>query len=804
MPKDEIGKTTGVGASVKRREDVRFLTGSGRYTDDIEVAGQAHVYFLRSSVAHGKLNGMNADAAKAMPGVLGIFTGEDFAEIGGIPCGWQITSRDGDVMKEPKHPVLAHGKVRHVGDPIAAVVAESLAEARDAAEAIEVDIDDLGAVIDMKAAIAGDAPAVHDEAPDNICYDWGFVEENREAVDEAIKGAHHVTTLELVNNRLIANPMEPRVAIGSWDQSSDESTLYTTSQNPHVIRLLMGAFVLGIPEHKLRVVAPDVGGGFGSKIFHYAEEAFCTWAAKKLRRPVKWCSDRSEAFVTDAHGRDHVTKIELALDKDGKFLAIRTDTLANMGAYLSTFAPSIPTWLHGTLMAGNYTTPLIYCNVKAVFTNTVPVDAYRGAGRPEATYQLERVIDKAARETGVDPIELRRRNFIAADAFPYQTPVAVAYDTGDYHGTMDKMVEIADLAGFAGRKTASESQGKLRGLGICSYIEACGIAPSNLVGQLGARAGLFESATVRVNAAGGIVVMTGSHSHGQGHETTFPQVIAEMFGMDESMIDIVHGDTARTPMGMGTYGSRSIAVGGSAMVRAAEKIIAKAKRIASHLMEASVEDVEFANGVFTVAGTDKTVDFGSVALAAYVPHNYPLENIEPGLEETAFYDPSNFTYPSGAYACEVEVDPETGVVKVAAFSAADDFGNVINPMVVEGQVHGGVAQGIGQALMEAAVYDEDGQLVSGSYMDYTMPRADDMPMFKVDHSSVTPCTHNPLGVKGCGEAGAIGAPAAVVNAVLDALNSAGHDVPHIDMPLTPVKVWAAIHGAPARGAQAAE
>ncbi|MEX2520001.1 MAG: xanthine dehydrogenase family protein molybdopterin-binding subunit [Paracoccaceae bacterium] len=790
-----MAKDSGIGASIKRREDVRFLTGTGNYTDDININGQAYAYFLRSSIAHGKLNGVDTAAAAAMPGVLRVFTGADFAEVGGIPCGWQITSRDGEVMKEPRHPVLALGKVRHVGDPIAAVVATSLAAARDAAEAIEVDIEELPAVIDMKAAIAGAAGSVHEEAPDNICYDWGFVEENREAVDQAIKGAHHVTTLELVNNRLIANPMEPRVAIGDFNRASGDSTLYTTSQNPHVIRLLMGAFVLGIPEHKLRVIAPDVGGGFGTKIFHYAEEAFCTFAAKALNKAVKWTCDRSEAFISDAHGRDHVTRIELALDAEGKFLAVRTATLANMGAYLSTFAPSVPTWLHGTLMAGTYTTPLIYCNVKAIFTNTVPVDAYRGAGRPEATFQLERVVDQAARELGIDPIELRRRNFIPKDAYPYQTPVAVAYDTGDYHATMDKLVEIADLSGFAARKAESASKGKLRGLGISSYIEACGIAPSNLVGQLGARAGLFESATVRVNAAGGIVVMTGSHSHGQGHETTFPQVIAEMFGMPEEMVDIVHGDTARTPMGMGTYGSRSIAVGGSAMVRAAEKIIAKAKRIASHMMEAAVEDVEFANGVFSVAGTDKKLDFAAVALAAYVPHNYPLESIEPGLEETAFYDPSNFTYPAGAYAAEVEVDPETGVVEVLAFSAADDFGNVINPMIVSGQVHGGIAQGIGQALRESAVYDSDGQLISGSYMDYAMPRADDLPMFAVDHSCQTPCTHNPLGVKGCGEAGAIGSPPALVNAVLDALNSGGVNIAHIDMPLSPSRVWAAIQSA---------
>ncbi|MAM61230.1 MAG: carbon monoxide dehydrogenase [Maritimibacter sp.] len=780
----------GIGASTKRREDIRFLSGTGRYTDDLNRPGQAYVFFLRSNVAHGKIKSINTDDAAAMPGVARIFTGADFEGVGGIPCGWQVTDKHGQPMQEPAHPVLAQGKVRHVGDPIAAVVADTAEQARDAAEAIEVDIEDLPAVIDMKKAVEEGAPKVHDDLTSNLCYDWGFVEENKDAVEQAFQDAAHVTTLELVNNRLIANPMEPRVAIGDYDPAGDMSTLYTTSQNPHVIRLLMGAFVLGIPEHKLRVVSPDVGGGFGTKIFHYAEEAFCTFAARALKRPVKWTSSRSEAFMSDAHGRDHVSTIQLALDADNNFTALRTDTYANMGAYLSTFAPSVPTWLHGVLMAGNYKTPLIYVNVKAVFTNTVPVDAYRGAGRPEATYQLERVIDKAARELGVDPIALRRQNFITE--FPYATPVAVEYDTGDYHATMDKLEEIADLSGFEARLAESKSRGKLRGLGVNCYIEACGIAPSNLVGQLGARAGLYESATVRVNATGGLVVMTGSHSHGQGHETAFPQVIAEMIGIDASMVEIVHGDTANAPMGMGTYGSRSLAVGGSAMVRATEKIIAKAKKIAAHLLEASEGDIELKDGAFSVAGTDKSVAWGDVTLAAYVPHNYPLEVIEPGLEETAFYDPNNFTYPSGAYACEVEVDPDTGKATIERFAAADDFGNIVNPMIVDGQVHGGIAQGIGQALLEGCVYDEDGQLLTGSYMDYAMPRADDVPYYHVDHSCQTPCTHNPLGVKGCGEAGAIGSPPAVVNAVVDALQRNGSSITHIDMPLSPSRVWAAM------------
>ena len=786
MPKDH-----GIGASPKRREDVRFLTGKGQYTDDINLHGQTYVHFLRSDVAHGIIKSIDTSAAESMPGVVRIFTGADFEGVGGLPCGWQVTDRHGQPMQEPGHPVLARGKVRHVGDPIAAIIAETKEQARDAAEAIGLDIEELPAVVDMVSALAPDAPKVHDELTSNLCYDWGFVEENKAAVDEAFQKAAHVTTLELINNRLVANPMEPRVAVGDYNQANDESTLYTTSQNPHVIRLLMGAFVLGIPEHKLRVVAPDVGGGFGTKIFHYAEEAFVTFASRQIRRPVKWTSTRSEAFMSDAHGRDHKTKIELALDADNNFMAIRTDTYANMGAYLSTFAPSVPTWLHGTLMAGNYKTPLIYVNVKAVFTNTVPVDAYRGAGRPEATFQLERLVDKAARELGVDPIALRRQNFITQ--FPYATPVAVEYDTGDYVATMDRMEEIMDLSGFEARRKASEAKGKWRGLGVNCYIEACGIAPSNLVGQLGARAGLYDAATVRVNATGSISVMVGAHSHGQGHETTFPQVIAEMIGIDESQVDIVHGDSSKIPFGMGTYGSRSLAVCGSAMVRAAEKVIRKAKKIAAHLLEASEADIELKDGKFSVAGTDKECAWGDVTLAAYVPHNYPLEDIEPGLEETAFYDPANFTYPSGAYACEVEVDPETGKVTIEKFAAADDFGNVVNPMIVEGQVHGGIAQGIGQALLEAAVYDENGQLQSASYMDYAMPRADDLPFYIVDHSCCTPCTHNPLGVKGCGEAGAIGSPPAVVNAVIDALASGGKNVPHIDMPLTPHRVWKAIN-----------
>ena len=786
MPKD-----TGIGAATKRREDVRFLTGRGRYTDDIQTQGELVAVFARSSVAHGRIVSIDTSAAAAMPGVQAVFTGEDFVEVGGNPAGWLINSRDGEPMKEPKRPVLAHGKVRHVGDAYAAVIAETYAQARDAVEAIEAEIEELPAVVDMAAALAGET-YVHDEIGTNQCFDWGWIEDNRAATDEAIKGAHHVTTLELINNRLVPNAMEPRCSIGHYNPGTGDYTLHTTTQNPHLTRLLISAFVLGIPEHKLTVIAPDVGGGFGSKIYHYGEEALVLAAAKKLGRSVKWTADRSEAFLTDAHGRDHVTKIELALDAEGNFLAFRTETMANVGAYLSNFSTATPTFLHGTLMAGNYTVPLVYVNVKAVFTNTAPVDAYRGAGRPEATFSLERVIDKAARELGMDPIALRRKNFVKPDQYPFASAAGLEYDSGNYDALMDRMEEVADLAGFAARRAESESRGLLRGLGVNAYIEACGIAPSNLVGVLGSRVGLYDAATVRVNATGNLSVMVGAHSHGQGHETVFPQVVAEMLGIDEAAIEIVHGDTSKIPFGMGTYGSRSLAVCGSAVVRATEKVIAKAKKIAAHMLEAAEADIAFEAGQFSVAGTDRSVSFGEVALKAYIPHNFPIENIEPGLEETAFYDPANFTYPSGAYACEVEVDPETGRVRVDRMTAVDDFGNVMNPMVVTGQVHGGLGQGIGQALVENTTYDADGQLLSASYMDYCMPRADDLPFFAVDHSLGTPCTHNPLGVKGCGEAGAIGSPPTVVNAVIDALHSGGHRVDHVDMPVTPHRVWQAM------------
>jgi carbon-monoxide dehydrogenase large subunit len=683
--------------------------------------------------------------------------------------------------------VLAHGKVRHVGDPIALVVAATKQQAKDAAEVIVLDIESLPAVANLAAALAPEAPLVHDEAAGNICFDWQIGD--AAAVAAGFAKADKIVKLDLVNNRLIANAMEPRAAIGEYDVSSGEYTLYTTSQNPHVIRLLMGAFVLQIPEHKLRVVAPDVGGGFGSKIFHYAEEAALTWAAARVKRPIKWTADRSEAFVTDAHGRDHVSVAELALAADGKFLALKVKTQANMGAYLSTFAPSVPTYLSATLLAGVYATPAIHAEVTAIFTNTVPVDAYRGAGRPEATFLLERIVDLAARELNMDRVEIRRKNFIPKDAFPYQTPIALQYDSGDYDATFDAALAASDYAGFETRRKQSAAKGKLRGIGISTYVEACGIAPSAMAGALGARAGLYEVANIRVHPTGSVTVFTGAHSHGQGHETTFAQLVSEQLGVPHDQVDIVHGDTSKIPFGMGTYGSRSLAVGGSAMVKAMDKIISKGKKIAAHLLEADVHDIEFKDGKFSVVGTDRAKAFAEIALTAYVPHNYPIEELEPGLEETAFYDPKNFTYPGGCHIAELEIDPDTGVVNLLRFTAVDDIGRVINPMIVEGQVQGGIAQGIGQALLEHAIYDESGQLLSGSMMDYTMPRADNIPNILVG-TETTLCTHNPLGSKGVGEVGAIGSPPAVINAVVDALRD--FNVSHIDMPATADKIWAII------------
>jgi carbon-monoxide dehydrogenase large subunit len=779
---------TGIGASVRRVEDHRFITGKGQYVDDINRAGQAYAVFVRSAHAHANIKRIDTSAAINAPGVLGIFTGADLAadKIGNLICGWMIHSKDGSPMKAGAHPALAQGKVRYVGDHVAVVIAETLAEARDAAELVSVDYDVLAPCIDLAKAQESGQPQLHTEAPNNTVFAWHLGD--KAAVDAAFGKAHHVTKIDLTNNRLIPNAMEPRAAIGEYDSGQDAFTLYTTSQNPHVARLVLSAFIGIAPEHKLRVIAPDVGGGFGSKIFIYAEETVCVWAAKKVGRPVKWTADRTEAFLADAHGRDHVTTAEVAMDSTGKILALRAKTKANLGAYLSTFSSSVPTYLYAPLLSGQYDIPSIYCEVDGVYTNTTPVDAYRGAGRPEATFVVERLVEVAARQLGIDPAEFRRRNFI--QSFPHQTPVIMAYDAGDYDACMRKALEMADYANLGKRKADSAKKGKLRGVGFSAYIEACGIAPSRAVGSLGAGVGLWESAEVRVNPVGTVEVLTGSHSHGQGHETTFAQLVSHRLGIPIEQVSIVHGDTDKVQMGMGTYGSRSGAVGMSAISKALDKVVIKATKVASRCMEVPETDVDFKDGVFSGRGTNKSMAFGEVALQAYVAHKFDSAEIEPGLKEGAFYDPKNFTFPSGVHIAEVEVDPDTGAVHLERWTAVDDFGVLINPMIVEGQVHGGIAQGVGQAMLEGAVYNEDGQLLTASFMDYCMPRAGDLPSFNVAMTN-TPCPSNPLGVKGCGEAGAIAAPAALINALTDAL---GHE--DLAMPATPQTVWRAAQKTP--------
>jgi carbon-monoxide dehydrogenase large subunit len=776
----------GIGARVARKEDKRFITGVGRYVDDMVVPGMKHAVFVRSPHAHAEIVSIDVTAAKAMPGVVGVLTGKELKAdgIGNIICGWMIHSKDGTPMKMGAWSPLAVDKVRYVGDTVVVVVAETKGQARDAAEKVEIEYKELPSVTDASKAMDPGQPQIHPEAPNNLIFDWDLG--NAAETAAAFEKAAHVVKLDIINNRLIPNAMEPRAALGVYDKAEDHYTCWTTSQNPHLARLVMSAFYNIAPENKLRVIAPDVGGGFGSKIYIYPEEIVCLWASKKTGVPVKWVADRTESFLSDAHGRDHHTHAEMAFDKDHKITGFKVDMQVNLGAYMSLFSSVTPTYLCATLLSGQYDIPAILANVKAIYTNTAPVDAYRGAGRPETTYVVERMMEVAARQFGMSPVELRRKNFIRE--FPHQTPVILMYDAGDYQASLDAALKASDYAGFPKRREEAKARGKLRGIGLSCYIEACGIAPSAAVGSLGAGVGLWESAEVRVNAVGTIEVLTGSHSHGQGHETTFAQLVNSRFGLPIDSVSVVHGDTDKVQMGMGTYGSRSGAVGMSAVAKALDKVEAKAKKIAAHLLEADEGDIVIENGELKVAGTDKKVPWFQMALAAYTAHNLPA-GMEPGLKETAFYDPSNFTFPAGCYVCEVEIDPDTGVTEIVQFVAADDFGNIINPMIVEGQVHGGIAQGVGQALLEGAVYDEGGQLLTASYMDYTMPRAADLPSFQVSTSN-TPCPSNPLGIKGCGEAGAIGSPPAVINAITDAL---GHE--NLTMPATPQKVWAAVRQA---------
>jgi len=784
-----------IGKSVKRVEDNRLLKGQGRYTDDFNMPNQTFAVYVRSPHAHANLVSVDISAAKAMDGVINVFTGKDIKDAGivGSICGWQVDFKNGDTMKEPGHPILAVDKVRHVGDAVALVIAEDIGKAKDAAGAVEVNYEVLDAIVDPKAAVQDGAPQVHDDVPNNTIFDWELG--NKDETDAAFENAHHITELSYHNQKLIPNAIEPRAALAHFDSNDDKYTLYTTSQNPHLARLIIAAFVLSIPEHKMRVIAPDVGGGFGSKIFTYNDECGVLWASKQIGRPVKWTADRTEAFFTDCHGRDHVTDAKLALDADGNITGLRTKTYASLGAYLSNFSTCVPTYLHGTLMQGAYTTPAVHVDVTAVVTNTVPVDALRGAGRPEATYGIERLIETAAREIGMDPAEFRLKNFIppfdGVKQPGYQTQVALQYDSGNYEGALKKVLKIANYEQLKKERSAARSDGKLMGIGFSTYVEACGLAPSAIVGSLGARVGLYDAASIRVHPTGKVTIYVGAHSHGQGHETTFAQIVADSFGIGMDDVNVLHGDTENVPFGMGTYGSRSLAVCGNAIMKSIDKVKEKGARIAAHKLECSPEDLEFANGSWNVKGTEKSVGFGEVALTAYVPHDYP-ENEEPGLDFTSFYDPANFVFPFGAHICVVEVDKDTGEVRVVKYFTVDDAGNIINPMIVEGQIHGGLAHGIGQALYEGAVYDDSGQLLNASMMDYCIPRADNMPFFETDHT-VTPCPHNPLGVKGIAEAGTIGSTPAVVNAVIDALSDYG--VKDLQMPLLPQRVWAAMQQA---------
>jgi carbon-monoxide dehydrogenase large subunit len=739
-----------IGSAVRRVEDRRFLTGGGRFIDDVVLPGELHCALVRSPHAHARI------AAIEIPeDVLG-YTGRDMAldGVGAMQAGWQLPG-----MAEPARYALARETVRHVGEPVAAVFAPSRHLAEDAAERVVVDYEPL---------------ALLENA---TCFRWE--RGDAAAVQAQFSKATHVVRIRLANNRLCGAAIEPRGMAATPD------TLYCATQAPHHIRHYVCA-ELGLPESGLRVVSPDMGGGFGYKGKHYPEETLLVWAARRLGRAVRWTAGRRESFLSDTQGRDHVTVAELALDGDGRFLALKVSTTADLGAYVSTFGAAIPGPIYSALLAGVYRTPAVHVVVTGVLTNTVPTDAYRGAGRPEACYVLERLADKAARTLGIDRAEIRRRNLIPASAMPYKTPIGPTYDCGDFQKILARALQAADYEGFPERRKAST---KLRGIGIACYVESSGVAPSRLAGLMGAKGGFYEAAQVRVAPDGSVSAYLGTHSHGQGHATTFAQILSSRLDVPLDRISIVEGDTAAVPAGTGTFGSRSIAVGGSALWKALDKVVDKGKRIAGHLLEASAGDIEFANGTFKVSGTDRQVRFSEVARAAYAPHRYPLETLEPGLDESAFYDPANFAFSNGAHVCEVEVDPATGEARIVAYWAVDDVGTVINPMIVEGQVHGGLAQGIGQALAERTVY-EDGQLLSASFMDYALPRAADLPFFQCETDESQPCTHNPLGAKGCGESGAIGAPAAVVSALLDALAPLG--VTDIEMPATPQRVWQAI------------
>ncbi|SEW30409.1 xanthine dehydrogenase family protein molybdopterin-binding subunit [Natrinema salifodinae] len=786
---EEVDAADILGSAIERREDPALLTGDAEYIDDIQLQEMIHVAIVRSQHGHAKLEGVETSEAAAMDGVVGVYTHDDLHREdtpgGGsysLPVGWLL-----DSLRQVDHPILADDRVRYQGDAIAVVVAEDRYTAHDAADAVAVDYERLDAVTDPAEALEGDA-ALHDDADGNVAFDWEIGDADR--TKEAFESAAHTASIELENQLLIPNAMEPRAAVADYNPGTNELDVFMTSQNPHLHRLLMSG-VIGHPEHKLRIKAPEVGGGFGSKIHHYADEALVAWVAKHVERPVKWTATRTETYKTDAQGRGHVTEADLAMDEDGDIIGLRVDTTANLGAYLSTFAPAVPTYLYGTLLSGQYDIPAIHCSVTGAFTNVPPVDAYRGAGRPEASFVIERLAKPGAEEMGMDPAEFRRRNFVPEDAFPYETQVAVVYDSGDYEKTLDEALEMVDYEAFRERQEQARAEGRYLGIGFSCYIEACGLAPSELAGQLGAQAGLWESSLVRFHPSGTVTAYCGTSGHGQGHATTYAQIVANELGVPYEDVEVVEGDTDEIPHGMGTYGSRSAAVGGSSLVKSAEKVVEKAREIAAHQLEADPADVEFEGGEFRVAGApDRSIGITAVAQQSYLAHDIP-DDMEPGLEATSFYDPDNFVFPFGTHVAVVEVDPDSGEIEFDQYVAVDDVGNQINPKIVEGQVHGGVAQGIGQALYESAEYDSNAQLVTGSMQDYAVPKAMHVPEMDTG-STVTESPHNPLGVKGVGEAGTIAAPQAVVNAVTDALEPFGVD--RIEMPITAERVWNAADG----------
>ncbi len=770
------------GRPVRRLEDKRFVMGMGRYVDDLIFPGQTYAAFVRTPYAHARIEGIDASEALALPGVLRVLTGVDFKSLPAMPCGWMIHSRDGEPMRVGERRVIAIDTVRHVGEAVAMVIAESREAARDAVDLVQISYGELPTVVDVAEAGDEGRPQLHPVAPGNLAFDWELGD--AQAVASAMAAAAHKVTLTLRNNRLVPNAIEPRAINAQWDPIDERLDVRMTHQNPIGMRMFYAAAYGLAAEHKLRIVSPDVGGGFGSKAHNYPEEVAVAFAAKLVGRPVKWTAERTEAFLSDAHGRDHLTTATLALDADGRFLAIEVDTRASLGAYLSSTGSLIPTYMYATMLSGQYDIPAIYNRTRGYYTNSCPVDAYRGAGRPEAAYVVERIVSLAARRLGLDQAEIRRRNFIRS--FPHQTPLIWEYDSGDYAAGLDQALALADYAGFATRKAEAAGRGKLRGIGVSAYVEACGIGPTALLAKLGGGAGMWDSAEVRVHPVGTVEVLSGAHSHGQGHATTIAQLVSDKFGVPMDSISVIQGDTDRIQAGTGTYGSRA-SVGMSAAARACDRIVDKGKLIVAHLMGVPADSISFADGLYASTATNHTIPFGEMAYAAHAASGFPTNEIEPGLVAQSFFDPPNFTFPSGVHIAEVEVDPETGVTEVIAFSAADDFGVLANPMIVEGQVMGGVTQGIGQALWEECRHDPDtAQLLTASFMDYGMPRADSVPELRLGFGC-SPSPSNPLGMKGCGEAGAIGAPPAIINAVCDAVA-----IDHLDMPATAERVWLAL------------